>query len=220
VTSPNDDAPGPVDVKLIDDRTDPEPAPCFAPDDAAIDPAGAAPAGSAQPRDPTKPPGIGPWSEAAKSSWRAWRNYYPTLALARRDPHTYYATIDECAELVGISPRNFYRRYLATGELPYRIVTWMHGPRRKRRKSLIPRALMMERLLAGLTREVKATYRRRGRLQMDRLQHELEQLQLGKLPAESGEPAPVLGPGCRSPLVEPSFTAGPLEALFGRRRRR
>ena len=128
MTSPNDDAPGPVDVKLIDDRTDPEPAPGFAPDDAAIDPAGAAPAGSAQPRDPTKPPGIGPWSEAAKSSWRAWRNYYPNLALARRDPRTFYMSIDEAADLVGLSPRNFYKRYLATGELPYRAAEARRDP--------------------------------------------------------------------------------------------
>jgi hypothetical protein len=84
--------------------------------------------------DSTKPSGTGPWSEAAKSSWRAWRNYYPSLALARRDPRSFYMSIDEAAELVGISPRSFYRRYLETGELPHRVAHWHHGPK-KRQKS-------------------------------------------------------------------------------------
>jgi hypothetical protein len=156
-----------------------------------------------EPLDPTKPDGIGPWSAAARSSWRAWRNYYPNLALARRDQRTFYMSIDEAADLVGLSPRNFYKRYLATGELPYRVASWQHGPRRKRWKSLIPRHLVMEFLLRGLTREAKATYARRGRLQMDELERELERAALSKLPPTGESEADASGPAPDEYLARP-----------------
>jgi hypothetical protein len=112
-------------------------------------------------------------------------------------------SIDEAADLAGLTPRNFYKRYLATGELPYRVASWQHGPRRKRQKSLIPRHLVMEFLLRGLTREAKATYARRGRLQMDELERELERAALGKLPA-TGETEPdASGPSPDEYLARP-----------------
>ena len=41
------------------------------------------------------PGGPRPWSERARRSWKAWRNYYPSLDYARGDPRTF---------LTGISP--------------------------------------------------------------------------------------------------------------------
>ena len=61
-----------------------------------------------------RPGGPKPWSEQARRSWKAWRNYYPSLAYARGDRRTFYIPIDEAANMAGLSRRNFYKRYLAS----------------------------------------------------------------------------------------------------------
>ena len=89
-----------------------------------------------------RPGGPKPWSEQARRSWKAWRNYYPSLAYSRSDRHTFYIPIDQAANIAGLSRRNFYRRYLMSDRLPYVVKTWFHG-RKMRRKSPVPRGAVV-----------------------------------------------------------------------------
>ena len=98
-----------------------------------------------------RPGGPKPWSEQARRSWKAWRNYYPSLAYARGDRRTFYIPIDEAANMAGLSRRNFYKRYLMSARLPYVVKTWFHG-RKMRRKSLVPRGAVVELSRASFAR--------------------------------------------------------------------
>lgn len=99
-----------------------------------------------------RPGGPKPWSEQARRSWKAWRNYYPSLAYARGDRRTFYIPIDEAANMAGLSRRNFYKRYLMSARLPYVVKTWFHG-RKMRRKSLVPRGAVVELSRASFARK-------------------------------------------------------------------
>jgi hypothetical protein len=73
------------------------------------------------------PGGPRAWSERARHSWKAWRNFYPSLDYARGDPRTFYVPIDRAAHMAGLSQRNFYNRYLLSRNLPYEVKTRFHG---------------------------------------------------------------------------------------------
>ena len=74
--------------------------------------------------DRDRPGGPRPWSERARRSWHAWRNFFPSFAYARGDLHTFYVPIDRAAEMAGLSQRNFYNRYLLSNRLPYVVKIW------------------------------------------------------------------------------------------------
>jgi hypothetical protein len=78
-----------------------------------------------------------------------WRNYYPSIAYARGDPHTVLVPIDRAADMAGLTQMAFYFRYLHSGRLPYEVKTWFHG-RKMRRKSFVLRAALMELLTRDL----------------------------------------------------------------------
>ena len=114
--------------------------------------------------DRERPGGPRPWSEQARRSWKVWRNYYPTLAYARGDPNTFYVPIDRAADMAGLSQLNFYHRYLLSGRLPYEVKNWWHGHRR-RRKSFIPRAALLELLTREMLEAARFQYLKRNRKQ-------------------------------------------------------
>jgi hypothetical protein len=114
-----------------------------------------------------RPGGPKPWSEQARRSWKAWRNYYPSLAYARGDRRTFYIPIDEAANMAGLTRRNFYKRYLMSKRLPYVVKTWFHG-RKMRRKSLVPRGAVVELLARELCQEARRHELRRAGLAIRR----------------------------------------------------
>jgi hypothetical protein len=89
------------------------------------------------------------WTEQARRSFKVWHNYHPSIAYARGDPHTFDVPIDRAADMAGVSQDNFYKCYLQSGRLPYEVKIWWHG-RKRRRKSFIPRAALMELLARDL----------------------------------------------------------------------
>jgi hypothetical protein len=113
-----------------------------------------------EPPSSDRPGGPKAWSEAARRSWKARRNYYPSLAYARGDRRTFFIPIDEAANMAGLTRRNFYKQYLMSHRLPYVVRTWFHG-RKMRRKSLVPRGAMIELLARELCQEARRHQPRR-----------------------------------------------------------
>jgi hypothetical protein len=64
--------------------------------------------------------------------------------------------------MVGLTRRNFYRRYLLSKQLRYVVKTWFHGHRR-RHKSFIPRNALLELLVRELCQAARLQVARRGR---------------------------------------------------------
>ena len=56
------------------------------------------------------------WTPEQRKLYRAWHNYYLTLAYARNDPKTFYVAIDHAARMAGMNQCGFYNRYLLSGE--------------------------------------------------------------------------------------------------------
>src|SRR6516165_2516858 len=85
------------------------------------------------------------WTPEQRQLFRAWHNYYPTLAYARNDPKTIYVAVDHAARMAGMNRCGFYNRYLLSGRLPYVVRSWWHAGKR-RRKSLVLRTALLEML--------------------------------------------------------------------------
>ena len=83
------------------------------------------------------------WSDDARRVWKIWRNYYPSYAYVFESPHTVDIPLERAAAMAGISRKNFYYHYLRTGRLEYRVRTWFHG-RKMRRKAFIARNAVLE----------------------------------------------------------------------------
>jgi hypothetical protein len=67
------------------------------------------------------------WNEQSRRSFKLWRNYYPSLAYARGDPHTAYVPIDRAADMAGLTQMAFYFRYLLQRQAALRgedLVPW------------------------------------------------------------------------------------------------
>ena len=90
------------------------------------------------------------WTPEQRKLYRAWHNYYPTLAYARNDPKTFYVAIDHAARMAGMSQCGFYNRYLLSRELPYVVMSLWHGKGQRRQKSFIQRGVLLEVLSKGL----------------------------------------------------------------------
>ena len=115
------------------------------------------------------------WTAEQKSFYRSWRNYYPSLAYARNDPHTLEVAIDHAARMLGINQTSFYNNYLASGRLPYVVKRWRHGKGRPRRKSFVLRSALIEVLTKDLYQQARRQYVRRSRRRMAGLERELEE---------------------------------------------
>jgi hypothetical protein len=115
------------------------------------------------------------WTLEQRRHYRAWHNYYPTLAYARNDPKTFYVAIDHAARMAGMNQCGFYNRYLLSGELPYVVLSWWHGKGRRRQKSFIPRSALLEVLTKGLCQEARRRYARRSRKRMGNLEQQLNE---------------------------------------------
>ena len=96
------------------------------------------------------------WTLEQRKLYRAWHNYYPTLAYARNDPKTFYVAIDHAARMAGMNQCGFYNRYLLSGELPYVVMLWWHGKGRRRQKCFIPRGALLEVLTKASVRKPSA----------------------------------------------------------------
>jgi hypothetical protein len=62
--------------------------------------------------------------------------------------------------MAGLSHRNFYNRRLASNRLPYVVKTWFHG-RKRRRKSFVQRAALLELLARELCQAARLQLLRR-----------------------------------------------------------
>ena len=114
------------------------------------------------------------WTPEQRELFRAWHNYYPTLAYARNDPKTIYVAVDHAARMAGMNRSGFYNRYLLSGRLPYVVRSWWHGGKR-RRKSLVLRSALFETLTEEICRDAKLQYARRQRTTMAALERKLEE---------------------------------------------
>jgi hypothetical protein len=114
------------------------------------------------------------WTPEQRQLFRAWHNYYPTLAYTRNDPKTIYVAVDHAARMAGMNRSGFYNRYLLSGRLPYVVKSWWHAGKR-RRKSLVLRSALLEMLTEEICRDAKLQYVRRHRTTMAALERQLEE---------------------------------------------
>src|SRR6516165_1654104 len=121
------------------------------------------------------------WTPEQRQLFRAWHNYYPTLAYTRNDPKTIYVAVDHAARMAGMNRSGFYNRYLLSGRLPYVVKSWWHGGKR-RRKSLVLRSALLEMLTKEICHAAKLQYVRRGRTTMAALERQLEERRKVEIP--------------------------------------